>query len=175
MALRPLIYIGDEILRMRAQRTHVFGPELHQLLDDMLETMLAEGGIGLAAPQVGISQRVIIVRLPDDEESVPLFGDQAGLLYEAINPKIIRESPEMLDGIEGCLSIPGYLGTVPRHAAAIIRAQDRHGQAIRIKTRGWLARVFQHEMDHLAGALFIDRATEVWRADERVSEDVLVG
>lgn len=175
MALRPIIYIGDEILRARARRTHTFGPELHRLLDDMLETMLDAQGIGLAAPQVGVSQRVIIVRLPDDEESAALFGDQAGVLYEAVNPKIIRSSPEIVNGVEACLSIPSYLGTVRRHAAAIIRARDRHGNVIRVKASGWLARVFQHEIDHLAGTLFIDRAIAIWRTDERVPEKVMVG
>jgi peptide deformylase len=167
MALREIVQVGDEILRTRAGRVKRFDPELGRLLDDMLDTMMAAEGIGLAAPQVGLSQRVIIVRLADDEESAAFFGDQAGILYEVVNPKIIRTSPELTGGVEGCLSIPGCLGKVPRRAIAVIRGQDRHGRTIRVTARGWLARVFQHEVDHLDGILFIDRATEIWQVGEQ--------
>jgi peptide deformylase len=150
-----------------------FGPELGRLLDDMLDTMLAAEGIGLAAPQVGVSQRAIVVRLADDEASAAFFGDQAGVLYEVVNPKIIRTSPELTGGVKGCLSIPGCQGKVPRHSVAVIRGQDRHGRTIRMTARGWLARVFQHEVDHLDGILFIDRATEIWQVDEKAPEITL--
>jgi peptide deformylase len=166
MPLRPIAAIGNEILRQKAHRRHEFGPELHRLLDDMLETMLDGEGVGLAAPQVGVSQQVIIVRLPDDEEAVERFGEQAGRLYEAVNPKVLRASREMVDGIEGCLSIPGYFGRVSRSTSVVLRAQDRHGTEIRIRAQGWVARVFQHEIDHLDGILFIDQTNEVWRAGE---------
>lgn len=162
MSVRPIVTIGDEILRKKAYPVQDFWPELHNLLDDMLDTMLDGEGIGLAAPQVNASQQVIIVRLPDDEQSIKLYGDQAGVLYEAVNPRIVRASREMVDGIEGCLSIPGYVGIVPRHEMVIVRAQDRNGAEVRFKAYGWLARVFQHEIDHLQGILFIDRATRVW-------------
>jgi len=166
MAIRPIVTIGNEVLRKKARRVQVFDKKLHQLLDDMLETMLEAPGIGLAAPQVGVSQRVIIVRLPDDEESRKAYGDQAGVLYEVVNPEIIKASRETVDGVEACLSIPGYFGTVTRAVAVTVRGQDRYGKEIRIKARDWLARVFQHEIDHLDGVLFIDRANEVWRAGE---------
>lgn len=166
MAIRPIVTIGNEVLRKKARRVQVFDRKLHQLLDDMLETMLEAPGIGLAAPQVGVSQRVIIVRLPDDEESREAYGDQAGVLYEVVNPEIIKTSRETVDGVEACLSIPGYFGTVTRAVAITLRGQDRHGKEIRIKARDWLARVFQHEVDHLDGVLFIDRASEVWQAGE---------
>jgi len=81
-----------------------------------------------------------------------------------INPEIIRTSDEMVEGYEACLSIPGYYGNVSRHSAVTVRGHDRHGKQIRIKARDWLARVFQHEIDHLDGILFIDRASEIWRA-----------
>jgi peptide deformylase len=172
MSIRRIVTIGDAMLRKKARHVQIFGSKLHELLDDMLETMLNGEGIGLAAPQVNVSQQVIIVRLPDDEESVEQFGDQAGRLYEAVNPKIIRASYEMVDGIEGCLSIPGFLGTVLRHKMIIVRAQDRDGDIIRIKAHGWLARVFQHEIDHLQGVLFIDRAKKVWNLREELPQAV---
>jgi len=173
MTLRTVVTIGNEILRKKAHRHHGFDAELHGLLGDMLETMLHEQGIGLAAPQVGIGQRVIIVRLPDDEEAVQEYGNDAGALYEAINPKIVKASLEMIDGMEGCLSIPGYCGLVPRSASVIVHAQDRRGFDVRFKAHGWLARVFQHEIDHLDGILFIDRAKELWKIDKHATESLV--
>lgn len=166
MAVRPIVTLGNEVLRKKARRVQTFDKKLHRLIDDMVETMLEAPGIGLAAPQVGVSQRVIVVRLPDDEESRKEYGDQAGVLYEVVNPEIIKASRETVDGVEACLSIPGYFGTVTRAVAVTVRGQDRHGKEIRIKARDWLARVFQHEIDHLDGILYIDRASEVWKAGE---------
>ncbi len=168
MAVREVITPKNPVLRKRAHKVRNFDdPKLQTLIDDMVETMLDAPGVGLAAPQVAVSQRVIVVKLPDDEESQQEYGDDAGVLYIVVNPEIIRASRDMVDGIEACLSIPGYYGTVSRHVAVTVRGQDRHGKEIRIKARDWLARVFQHEIDHLDGVLFIDRATEIWRADEQ--------
>lgn len=176
-AIRPIVYVGEPVLRQKARRVRDFDGKLHALLDDMRETMLAAPGVGLAAPQIGVSQRVIVVRLPDDEESVEEYGEQAGVWYEVVNPEIIRSSREKVDGIEACLSIPGYFGRVERHVEVVVRGQDRNGKEIRIRARDWLARVFQHEIDHLDGILYTDRASEVWEAksqptsaDERVDE-----
>jgi peptide deformylase len=163
------------VLRKRARKVTDFGPKFQKLVDDMIETLLDAPGVGLAAPQVGVSQRVIVVRLPDDEESKDVYGENAGVLYVVANPEIVKSSREIVDGIEGCLSIPGYAGEVDRHEGITIRGQDRHGKKIRIKPKGWLARVFQHEIDHLNGQLFIDIANEVWKAvpedDEEAAED----
>jgi peptide deformylase len=115
---------------------------------------------------VAVSQRVIVVRLPDDEASVEEYGDQAGVLYEVVNPEILKVSREMVDGIEACLSIPGYFGRVDRHDSVTVRGQDRNGKQLRIRAYDWLARVFQHEIDHLDGVLYIDRASEIWKVDE---------
>jgi peptide deformylase len=167
MATRKIVYIGDDVLRQKARRVREFTPELHELLDDMLETLEQASGVGLAAPQVGISERVLVIRLPDDEEE---YGPEAGVLYEIINPEIIKTSREMVSGIEGCLSIPGYVGEVDRHVEIVVRAQDRHGNEIRVKPRDWLARVFQHEIDHLEGILFIDRTEDVWKTGEEPEE-----
>lgn len=166
MAVRKIIYPDNPILRKKAHRVREFDKKLHRLIDDMVETMTQAEGVGLAAPQVAVSQRVIVVRLPDDEDAVEAYGEDAGVLYEVVNPEIIKRSREMVDGVEACLSIPGYFGRVERHVAVTIRGQDRHGREIRIKARDWLARVFQHEIDHLDGVLYIDRASEVWRAGE---------
>lgn len=167
MALRTIITPENPVLRRRAHKvTTVDDPKLQTLIEDMVETMLDAPGVGLAAPQVEVSQRVIVVRLPDDEESVEEFGKEAGVLYTLINPELARVSDEMVDGIEACLSIPGYYGNVARHQAVTVQALDRRGKKVRIKAEGWLARVFQHEIDHLDGVLYIDRATEIWRATE---------
>jgi peptide deformylase len=137
----------------------------------MVDTMLDAPGVGLAAPQIAVSQRIIVVRLPDDEESREEYGDQAGVLYDVVNPEIIKSSREVVEGVEACLSIPGYLGRVDRHESVLVRGQDRYGKEIRIKARDWLARVFQHEIDHLDGILYIDKAIEVWRAGDMPSSE----
>lgn len=166
MALQKIITPENPILTRKAQRVRTFDRKLHVLLDDMVETLEHAKGVGLAAPQVAVSQRVLIVRLPDDEESREEYGEDAGVLYEVVNPEVIRRSPEMVDGVEACLSIPGYFGLVERHEWIVVRALDRNGKEIRIKPRGWLARVFQHEIDHLEGVLYTSRASEVWKAGE---------
>jgi peptide deformylase len=163
--VREIITPQNPVLRKKAHKVTKFDdPKLQTLIDDMVETLMDAPGVGLAAPQVAASQRVIVVRLPDDEQSKEEYGEDAGILYEVVNPEIIRVSREMVDGVEACLSIPGYFGTVSRHEAVTVRGQDRQGKMIRIKARDWLARVFQHEIDHLDGILFIDRATDIWRA-----------
>ena len=170
MPVREIITPKNPTLRKKARKvTNFDDPKLQTLIDDMVETLLDAPGVGLAAPQVAESQRVIIVHLPDDEESVEEYGDDAGVLHIVINPEIVRSSRDMVDGMEACLSIPGYYGSVPRHAAVTVRGHDRNGKEIRIKSRDWLARVFQHEIDHLDGVLFIDRATELYR--QAPSED----
>jgi peptide deformylase len=171
MPVRNVITPKNPILRQKARKVTRFDdPKLQALIDDMVETMLDAPGVGLAAPQVAVSQRVIVVQLPDDEESREEYGDDAGVLHIVINPEIVRASRNMIDGAEACLSIPGYAGTVSRHDAVTVRGQDREGNEIRIKARDWLARVFQHEIDHLDGILFIDRATEIWRAQPQPGE-----
>ena len=166
MALRKIVGLENPILREKAQKVRVFDARLGALLDDMTETMLDAPGVGLAAPQIAIGQRIIVVRLPDDEEAVEEHGDQAGVLYEVINPEIVKTTKDMVDGIEACLSIPGYFGRVDRFTGVTVKGQDRHGKEFRIKAHDWLARVFQHEIDHLDGVLYIDKAAEVWKAGE---------
>ncbi|MCQ3931051.1 MAG: peptide deformylase [Chloroflexi bacterium] len=167
MAVREIITPQNAILRKKANKvTNFADPKLQTLIEDMVETMHDAGGVGLAAPQVAISQRVIVIQLPDDEESKEEYGDNAGVLFVVINPEIVKSSEEMVEGVEACLSIPGYFGKVDRHVAITVQGQDRTGKEFRIKTRDWLARVFQHEIDHLNGVLYIDHAKEVWKASE---------
>jgi peptide deformylase len=124
---------------------------LQNLIDDMVETMHAVHGLGLAAPQIGVSQQVIVIQLPEDEED-----PQSGKLYVLCNPEIIKTAGEE-EIEEGCLSVPGFVGDVRRAAALTVKGLDRHGKKIRIKAEGLLARAFQHEVDHINGVLYIDR------------------
>ncbi len=155
MAIREIITIGHPTLRQKARKVTKFSPELKKLIDDMVETMRSAPGVGLAAPQVNVSERVIVVELPADEEE----GTPAEL-YAFVNPEIVKASRNKEDGQEGCLSVPGYLGEVERHTEIVVRGQDAYGKPQRVKAYDYLARIFQHEIDHLDGVLFIDRVTD---------------
>jgi peptide deformylase len=164
MSLRPVLTTEDPRLRLRAHAVDRFTDDLQTLIDDMVETMRAAPGVGLAATQLGVRQRVIVVEYPpegasDDEEEPPVK------LYAVVNPEIARRSTETITATEGCLSIPGYLGSVERHAAVTVKGLNRRGKPFQLKARGWTARIFQHEIDHLDGVLFIDRAESVWRPE----------
>ena len=152
MAIRKIVLIGDETLRKEARKVKKFDKELHRLLDDMVETMRDAPGIGLAAPQVGIADRVIVVELLEEEED-----PQSGKLYEFVNPEIVFASNEEVEGEEGCLSIPQIYGDVWRAQKVVIKGQDRNGKPQKVEATDWLARAFQHEIDHINGVLFIDR------------------
>lgn len=161
MSLRNVVTLPNPVLRKKAHKVKTFDKDLDELITDMIETMRNEPGVGLAAPQVGVSSRIIVVEYGDDEdETVPKK------LYTVINPEIINPSEELEKGIEACLSVPGYYGEVERHTKLIVRGQNRQGKTIKIKAEGWLARIFQHEIDHLDGIVFIDRATSVWQPKE---------
>ncbi|MFQ5611003.1 MAG: peptide deformylase [Anaerolineae bacterium] len=151
MAIRQIVYANDPRLRDKAKKVKQFGPRLKQLADDMLETMHAAHGVGLAGPQIGVLQRIFVAELPKNEDD-----NQSGKPYVLINPEIVRASHEMEEGEEGCLSIPTWYGLVNRHTWVQVKARDVRGKAFKIKVEGLLARVFQHEIDHLNGVLFID-------------------
>ncbi len=140
---------GDEVLRKTCRPVDAITPRVLTLLDDMLETMHAANGVGLAAPQVGILRRIVVVEV------------EPGEVYELINPKIIAFSGEQ-EGEEGCLSVPGKWGTVKRPMHVTVRAQNRHGETVEITGHELLARCFCHELDHLDGTLYIDRASEMF-------------
>jgi len=161
MAVRKILYASDPKLRTKAKKVKVFGPQLKQLADDMLETMRVANGVGLAGPQIGVLQRIFVAEIPEEEDN-PLSGKP----FVIVNPEIVKRSDEMEEGQEGCLSIPGWLGEVNRHRSIEIRARTVTGKPIKMKVSGFLARVFQHENDHLNGVLFVDHITDpekLWR------------
>jgi peptide deformylase len=161
MALLEIVTVGDandEVLFKPANRVREFGPTLHKLLDDMLETMRDAPGVGLAAPQVGIGLRVALIEYPEDEED----PDNTRRVYEIINPEVIKQKGSD-SGQEGCLSIPGLAADVDRPTYVLLKAQDRNGKEIRIKAYDWLARIFLHEIDHLHGVLMTDKATQLYK------------
>lgn len=152
MAVRKIAYLGEPVLRQKAQKVRQSDKTVEKLIDDMVETMHAAQGIGLAANQVSVPQRVVVVQLALDEED-----PQSGTLYALINPEIVSPSDDLVMAEEGCLSIPHYYGEVVRHDMVVIKARDRKWREVKVKASGLLARVFQHEVDHLNGVLFLDR------------------
>jgi peptide deformylase len=161
MAAREIIIVPHPTLRKKAAKESDFGSELQQLVDDMIATLHGRSGAGLAAPQVNVSQQVILVEYGNDEdEEIP------PTLYVTINPKITRFSQQLVNGAEGCLSIPGLMGEVERAEEITVEGLDRFGKPLKMKLRGWVARIFQHEIDHINGILFTDRTVSVWETDE---------
>ena len=161
MAAREIIIVPHPTLRKKAAKVSDFGSELQQLVDDMIATLHGRSGAGLAAPQVNVSQQVILVEYGNDEdEEIP------PTLYVTINPKITRFSQQLVNGAEGCLSIPGLMGEVERAEEITVEGLDRFGKPLKMKLRGWVARIFQHEIDHINGILFTDRTVSVWETDE---------
>lgn len=153
------------MLRSTAEKVRAFNSDLRKLADDMVETMRSAQGVGLAAPQVGISKRLIVVEFaepPEDPEAEPPEPD----LYRLVNPEIVQTSAETAVGTEGCLSLPQVFGDVERSQSAFVRGFTVDGEPTQIRADRWLARIFLHEVDHLNGVLFIDRADEVWKVEE---------
>lgn len=155
MALRPIVLDPNPVLRAIAEPVEKIDQEILTLLDDMADTMYEAHGIGLAAPQVGVSKRVVLVD----------YGDDFGGLLELINPEILEKSGSVVD-VEGCLSIPGVRGNVERFDKITVRFLDRHGKEHVMKPEGYFARVFQHEIDHLDGILYTDTATDTFPVNE---------
>lgn len=160
--IRPIVTVPDPVLRAKAKRVQQITPEISQLIDDMIETMREAPGVGLAAPQVGVGLRVIVVEYAEGSED-PEAEPKPPKLYAVVNPEITRHSREVEIGREGCLSIPDYMGDVERYTQTTIRGLDRHGNSFKLKTKNWLARVFQHEIDHLDGILYTDRASQLYK------------
>ncbi len=168
MGIREIITVGDPRLRRRSRDVREATPAVRAFIDDMVETMHLNNGVGLAAVQVGEMQNIIVVEAPLEEE-VP----GSGQLYVYINPDIVKSSRETEPGIEGCLSVPGYIGEVERAYEIVVRGLDRHGKQQRHRFKGYLARVFQHEIDHCKGVLYIDRLTapeNIWPVQEGQEE-----
>lgn len=153
MSIRKIITRGDPVLSKVCHPVTRFDEKLHALLDDMRDTLLQAQGVGLAAPQVGILRRVVLV-INEQEE-----------IIELINPEIIFTEGEQ-DGFEGCLSVPGLYGQVKRPARARVRAQDRNGQTFEVEDTGITARCFCHECEHLEGHLFVEHTDRLYTAEE---------
>ncbi|HWV35162.1 MAG TPA: peptide deformylase [Thermomicrobiales bacterium] len=155
MAVLEIRYEGDPVLRQKATKLHKVDESVRKLADEMWETMLDANGVGLAAPQIGLSRRLIVVHVPEDydEEGDPEYS------FRLANPEIIKRYGEKT-GLEGCLSIPGWVGEVPRAESVTVKAIDMDNRPIRIKATGQLAVVLQHEIDHLDGILYTDRVID---------------
>ena len=161
MAIRKIVELGDEKLRKHAKPVEKFDLRLRILLKDMADTMYKANGVGLAAPQVGILRRAVVVDV----------GDEESKLFELVNPEIISFEGEQ-EGPEGCLSIPGRSGIVKRPNKVTVRAQDSRGNPMEITAEGFLARAFCHEIDHLDGILYIDKMErEIFPEDEEAEEE----
>ena len=156
-----------EVLRQPAKRVRTFDTRLNQLLENMIETMREGQGVGLAAPQVGLDQRILVIEYPEDTER----PEETMQRYEMINPEIVKAKGSEI-AQEGCLSLPGLAADVERATYVLVKAQDRNGKEQRIKVYDWLARIFQHEIDHLSGVLMIDRAEQVYKVIEQEDGEV---
>jgi peptide deformylase len=152
--IRPILKYGDHLLHDPAHRVDEVTPEIDRLVEDMIETMYAAPGIGLAAPQIGVSLRMFVIDLS--------IGRNPADLIVMINPEFVERDGMQLEE-EGCLSVPGFNATVVRPERAVVRGLDRHGTEHQREGSGLLARAFQHEMDHLDGTLFVDRLRGIKR------------
>jgi peptide deformylase len=145
MAVLPIRPLPDAVLRQKAKRVREIDSSIQRLIDDMLDTMRHVSGVGLAAPQVGVPLRVIVIQLDEDQEPLIL-----------INPEVVKRSGERVVE-EGCLSIPGYRGEVKRSLSVTVKGRDRRGKEVRVKATDLLAQALEHELDHLNGVLYVDR------------------
>lgn len=172
MSIRTIVTVPDPMLREKAKPVRQITPAIETLIDDMIDTMREAPGVGLAAPQVGVGMRVIVVEYAEGSENADANADNEAeaepkptKLYAVVNPEITRQSKETELGNEGCLSIPDYMGEVERYNTVTVKGLDRHGKSFKLKTKGWMARIFQHEIDHINGVLFIDRTDKVWKME----------
>ena len=148
MAVRPILNFEQPVLREKAKKVPRVDTSIQKLLDDLAETMLDAPGAGLAANQIGVALRVCVVK-----------GDE-NQIWGLVNPVIVKSAGSQV-GYEGCLSKPGWVGEVERYEAVVVKGLNRHGKQVRIKSTGFTARAFQHELDHLDGVLFTDRLTSL--------------
>ena len=153
MAIRRVIKEGDPILRMKCRPVTEFNDRLHRLLDDMTETLRQANGVGLAAPQVGILRRAVVVETGEEN------------MLELVNPRILEQSGEQ-DGAEGCLSVPGKWGMVKRPNYVKLQAQDRFGNWFEVEAEALIARCFCHELDHLDGHLYTEKVSRFLTEEE---------
>lgn len=151
MAVLDIMKAGHPVLKQVAEPVEFVNKKMRTLIEDMAETMYKTDGVGLAAPQIGVSQRIIVL-------------DDGNGLLELINPEITHKEGSQI-GLEGCLSVPGYYGDVERFDKITVKAIDKHNKKVTIKAEGFLARILQHEIDHLDGLLFIEKADNLQRIE----------
>lgn len=182
MTIRRILFSNDPLLRKPSRRVRRVDEELRELVDAMKETMRDANGIGLAAVQIGVPERVVVIEVPvpgeeGEEGEEEVEGPPETESYVLINPRVVRTSREVQEGIEGCLSVPGWVGEVERHRELVVEALDEQGRDVRIQAEGLLARVLQHEIDHCKGILFIDRIEDpekIWSVEEGREEEAEV-
>jgi peptide deformylase len=165
VAVRPILNFDQPVLREKAKKVARVDTSIQRLIDDLAETMLAAPGAGLAAPQIGVPLRVCVVK-----------GDE-NQIWALVNPEIVKSDGVQV-GYEGCLSYPGWVGEVARYETVVVKGRNRRGKEVRIKSNGFTARAFQHELDHLDGVLFIDRLTNLdtlQRIEDLQAEDQEAG
>ena len=167
MSILEIKTFPDPVLRVKGKQVKNFDKEFQALVDNMVETMRDAPGVGLAAPQVGESLQLAVVEFGDEADDSVLKK-----LYVIANPEITKPSEETITDVEACLSVPGLAGEVERHESLVVKAQNRHGQPYKIIAKGWLARIFQHEIDHLNGVLYIDRATNIYQPTPEQMENI---
>jgi peptide deformylase len=163
VAVRRIVLLGEPVLRQKAKKIHRVDQSTKQLVQDLIDTVKDAPGAGLAAPQIGVPLRAIVTNVDDKIQVV-------------LNPEIVEESDEEVLAEEGCLSIPGWYGPVKRKERVTVRGMSRTGKSVKIKTEGWEARAFQHEVDHLDGILFTDRMEDrslLHRVEDEEEEDEL--
>lgn len=173
--IREILTSEYAVLRQKAKKVKRVDPAINQLIEDMLETMRAAPGVGLAAPQIGVSLRVLVAETPIEDEE----GNDTDRMDQivVINPEIVELKGEQT-GEEGCLSIPGYVGLVKRATHVTIKGLNRKGKEVKIRRSGFPARVLQHEIDHLEGVLFTDRLAspaDLYRVGERGERQPIIG
>jgi len=161
VAVRRILNFDQPVLRDKAKKVSRVDTSIQRLMDDLAETMLAAPGAGLAAPQIGVGLRVAVIKGDDNQ------------IWALANPEIVKHDGVQV-GYEGCLSYPGWVGEVARYETVVVKGRNRRGKEVRIKSTGFTARAFQHELDHLDGVLFIDRLTNLdtlRRVDELESDE----
>lgn len=176
MSIRRIVFSDDPLLRKPSRRVQRVDEAVLDIIHDLIETMREAKGIGLAAVQVGIPERIVVIEVPitDEDEEGEMEERAEPEFHVLINPQVVRASREVEEGIEGCLSIPGWVGEVERHRTVVVDALDRHGREFRLEAEGLLARVLQHEIDHCQGVLFIDRIEDpekIWSVEEGREEE----
>ena len=159
MAIMPILTMENPILHQKAKRVKNIDNSIQKLIDDMIETMHHVEGVGLAAPQVGVSLQVVVIQMPAEEEIITL-----------INPELVKSSDEQ-EVTEACLSLPGYRGEIKRFESVTAKGRDRNGKPIRVKGEGLLAQALQHEIDHINGIVYVDHLGSMDKLQKVEAED----